>query len=128
MIPSHAIEGRKYKIGPLVIAMPSTNVHAVLVTAPDEIIAKKIAEHVVQNGLAACVNIITGVRSIYRWEGEIQDDTEVLLIAKTTDERFSEFERAVHNLHPYDTPEIISIEIAHGLEKYLTWVRKETGN
>jgi periplasmic divalent cation tolerance protein len=96
------------------------------VTAPDEEEAKHIAEAVVSERLAACVNLVAGVESIYRWEGKVTRDREVLLIIKTTGGRYEELERRVKELHSYSTPEVIAFRIEQGSKEYLDWLRAST--
>jgi periplasmic divalent cation tolerance protein len=96
------------------------------VTAPNKDEGARIAESLVSERVAACVNIIGGVESIYRWEGEVTRDSEVLLIIKTTDERYEELERRVIELHSYATPEIVAFRIERGSEAYLRWLRDST--
>ena len=95
----------------------------VLVTVPSEDEASRIAEALVGERLAACVNILPGVESVYRWEGEINHDRELLLVIKSTGARYAELERRVHQLHSYSTPEVIAVSIGRGSEKYLSWLR-----
>lgn len=99
----------------------------VLITAPNEEIAAKIAHDIVSSGLAACANIIRDMRSIYRWQGKIEDESEVLIIFKTRQGLFNSLEIQVRKLHPYTTPEIIAIPIIDGFEGYLGWLKEETG-
>lgn len=94
------------------------------VTAPNKDEAARIAEALVGERLAACVNIVGAIESIYRWEGKITRDTETLLIIKTTDERYAELERRVKTIHSYTTPEVIAYKIERGSEDYLGWLRK----
>jgi periplasmic divalent cation tolerance protein len=94
----------------------------VYMTASSEDEAAKIAHILVDERLAACVNIIKGLRSIYRWEGKIADEPEVMMIAKTTSEQFAALEARVRELHSYDVPEVIAIPITRGSEKYMRWI------
>jgi periplasmic divalent cation tolerance protein len=77
-------------------------------------------------GLAACVNQFPGVVSTYRWQGKIHEDAEVLLVIKTTRERFDALRDRLVGLHPYEVPELIALEVADGLPAYLEWVARET--
>jgi periplasmic divalent cation tolerance protein len=104
------------------------NEEVVYITAPDLNTAKVIAKHLVEGRLAACVNIIPSVTSIYRWENAIHSEQEVLLLCKTKAEHFEALEREVNRLHPYKTPEIISTSISNGSAKYLEWIQQETGS
>jgi periplasmic divalent cation tolerance protein len=98
----------------------------VFVTVPSPEISSQIAHSLVSERLAACVNVIPGVKSVYRWEGEVTSDTELLLIIKTTDESYASLERRVKELHPYSTPEVIGFKIERGSEDYLRWLREST--
>ena len=95
-----------------------------LSTCPDDGTARQIAEALVTEGLAACVNRIPGVRSSYVWKSELQDDAEVLLIIKTTATRVPEVEARLKALHPYELPEWVVLPVAGGNEAYLQWVRQ----
>ncbi|MBI5143353.1 MAG: divalent-cation tolerance protein CutA [Nitrospirae bacterium] len=98
----------------------------VLATAPSAEQAEKIARAVVESRLAACVNIVPGIRSIYRWKGEVCDDTEILLIIKTQAALFEQLSSVIGENHPYETPEIISLPISAGWKPYLAWLDAET--
>lgn len=106
--------------------MTPTGVCVVLVTAPNAEKAAELARAVVGEKLAACVNIVPGLRSIYRWEGAVQDEAEVLMVVKTTAERFEALRERVVALHPYQVPEVIRLEVAEGHLPYLDWVRDST--
>jgi len=94
----------------------------IFVTAGSETEAETIARTMVEEQLAACVNILSPIRSIYRWEGKIADDREWLLVIKTRAERFSAIEERVKELHSYQTPEVIALPILQGSEAYLHWL------
>jgi periplasmic divalent cation tolerance protein len=94
----------------------------VLATAGSADEAGRIARALVEEGLAACANIVAGVRSIYRWEGRIVDDTEWLLVIKTEQARFAALEARVRALHSYTVPEVIAVEIVDGSKPYLEWL------
>ena len=98
----------------------------VLVTSGSEEEALKIAHSLVEEHLAACVNLISPIRSIYRWEGKIWDEREWLLIVKTQRQRFEELERKVKSLHSYSVPEIIGLPIVEGSSSYLNWLAEMT--
>jgi periplasmic divalent cation tolerance protein len=98
----------------------------VFVTVPNSEVSSQIAHSLVSEYLAACVNVIPGVESIYRWEGAVTTDSELLLIIKTTDERYIDVERRVKELHPYSTPEVVGFRIERGSEEYLAWLREST--
>ena len=99
------------------------DVHVVLVTAPDLTVGTELARRLVEEGLAACVNLVPGVRSIYRWQGAMQEDAEILLIAKTRAALVDALAARVRALHPYELPEVISLVVAAGSQPYLDWVR-----
>ncbi|MHB1194981.1 MAG: divalent-cation tolerance protein CutA [Longimicrobiales bacterium] len=104
-----------------------TDVRTVLATAPDETVARTLAEVVVAEGLAACVSLVPGVLSVYRWRGELRHDPEVLLVMKTTEERAAELLERVVALHPYEVPEVLCLAVEDGHESFLAWVHEETG-
>lgn len=99
----------------------------VFITAPKEDEAAKIAQALVEARLAGCVNIIKNIRSVYRWQDKIEDDTEVFMIAKTQRHLFESFMKKVRELHSYTVPEIIAMPIVEGSEDYLKWLRDVTG-
>jgi periplasmic divalent cation tolerance protein len=98
----------------------------VLVTASSKEEGVRIADCLVSQRLAACVNMIPGIESVYRWEGRIARDEEVLLLIKTTAERFPELELQVKQLHSYSVPEVVAVEIKQGSSAYLKWLRDST--
>lgn len=98
----------------------------VFATCPDRATADEIADSLVHDGHAACVNIIPGLTSIYRWQGEVHRDEEWLLIAKTTGGAYRRLEETVLRLHPDDVPEIVAAPLEHGLSDYLNWVSVQT--
>jgi periplasmic divalent cation tolerance protein len=98
----------------------------VLVTCGSEEEALKIAKALVEEHLGACVNLVSPIRSVYRWEGEVWDEKEWLLIIKTQKQRFEELERKVKALHSYSVPEIISLPITEGSSAYLNWIKENT--
>jgi periplasmic divalent cation tolerance protein len=98
---------------------------AVLVTCPEDA-AERIAGEVLKLRLAACVNILRGMRSRYRWKGRLESANESLLLIKTRSELFEKLERAVRRIHPYETPEIVGLRIERGNSSYLKWLSKET--
>jgi periplasmic divalent cation tolerance protein len=99
----------------------------VFITAPEEEEAANIAHALVEARLAGCVNIVKNIRSIYRWEGKIEDEKEVLMIAKTEKEHFKSLEQKVKELHSYTVPEVIAVPIAEGSPDYLQWLKNVTG-
>ena len=96
-------------------------------TCPDQATAEHIAETLVDERLAACVNLVSGLTSIYRWQGQIQRDAEWLLIIKTRRTVYSLLEARLCELHPYEIPEIIALPIQTGLADYLDWIVDSTG-
>lgn len=99
----------------------------VFITASSEDEAANIARTLVESRLAACVNIIRNVRSIYRWQGNIEDDAEVLMVVKTRKQHSSLLVEKVKELHSYDVPEVIALPIIEGSEDYLKWLQESTG-
>lgn len=99
----------------------------VLTNLPDAEQARALAQTLVERRLAACVNIMPAVQSIYRWQGVVEQASEVSLIIKSTQARYAELEAAIVAAHPYDVPEIIALPIAAGLPAYLNWIVAETG-
>ena len=95
-----------------------------LSTCPNEDVARSIAEALVAEGLAACVNRLAGVRSTYIWDGRLQDDAEILLIIKSCRARLQDLEARLRTLHPYELPELLVLPVAGGNEAYLDWVRQ----
>jgi len=99
----------------------------VLITAPNQEVARSLARALVEERLAACVNLVPGLTSIYRWQGEVVEDQEVLLLVKTTTFAFPRLKERVLALHPYTVPEIIALPIAEGHGAYLDWLRENVG-
>jgi periplasmic divalent cation tolerance protein len=95
----------------------------VLVTAPSEDEARRIANALVEERLAACVNIVASIESVYRWEGRVTTDRETLLIVKTTAASYDQVEQRVKELHTYSTPEVVAIKIERGSAEYLSWLQ-----
>ena len=93
------------------------------ITFPDEEAARRVARALVLERLAACVNLVGGVRSIYAWKGAVQDDAELLGVVKTTAARFEALRARVVELHPYEVPEVIALPIEAGHAPYLDWLR-----
>jgi|SRR5882672_163549 len=98
----------------------------ILTNCPDDATAERIARTVVEQRLAACVNRLAAVHSVYRWQGAIEQAVEVPLLIKTTRERYPELEAAIRALHPHSVPEIIALPIGGGYAPYLRWVDDET--
>jgi periplasmic divalent cation tolerance protein len=99
-----------------------TDKRIVLSTAGCEEQARKIARHLVENQLAACVNIVPRIESVYRWEGKVESNHEWLLVIKTTGKRFPAVRDAIRELHSYELPECIAISIEDGSTDYLEWI------
>ena len=98
----------------------------VFMTASNGEEAARLADMLVGAHLAACVQILPEMESVYRWQGKIERAPEILLIAKTTSSQFEELEREVRALHSYDTPEIIAVPVVAGSAAYLEWLRQAT--
>ncbi|GIL38615.1 divalent-cation tolerance protein CutA [Roseiterribacter gracilis] len=98
----------------------------VYVTAPDLAAAEHIGTAIVEEGLAACANLLPGMRSIYRWKGAVERAEEIVLLLKTTPSRFDALEARVRDLHPYETPCVVALPISHGSAPYLDWIVDET--
>lgn len=98
----------------------------ILTNVPDETAAHAIARLLVEQKLAACVNLLPGVRSVYRWQGAVEEASEVTMLIKSTQQRYAELEAAIRQAHPYEMPEIIATPVTAGLQAYLDWVGAET--
>ena len=96
-------------------------------TCPDPASAERIAEALVSERLAACVQLLPGATSVYRWQGRIERAAEALLLIKTTSERLPALQQRLPQLHPYELPELVAVEAAGGLPAYLDWVAAATG-
>lgn len=88
--------------------------------------AEKVARHLVEKKLAACVNIVTGVRSIYRWQGNVEEATEHLLMIKSKRSLLKQLQGELERVHSYEVPETIALQIVDGSQRYLDWMEKET--
>lgn len=102
----------------------SQDYRMVFCSCPSYEIGQEIATKIVEAKLAACVNIIPGLTSIYSWEGKIETSSEVLLLIKTTEKVYSQLEKSLIHLHPYDCPEIIGVPIEQGNKGYLEWIKQ----
>ena len=102
------------------------DIRLVITNCPDEETANRIALAVVEAQLAACVNILPRVQSIYRWQGAVESAVEVPMLIKTTAAAYPALEAAIRERHPYDVPEIIALPITAGLPAYLNWLVAET--
>ncbi|MEW8505600.1 MAG: divalent-cation tolerance protein CutA [Candidatus Thiodiazotropha sp.] len=96
----------------------------ILCTAPDRESALKLASSLVQQGLAACVNLTSPVTSVYRWQEKLEQSEEILLLIKTTEKKYRDVEAALRTQHPYELPEIIAVPVEQGLDDYLDWVER----
>ncbi len=94
----------------------------ILITAKDKSEADKIAKILIKNKLAACVNILTGIKSLFWWQGKIDQAKETLLIVKSKKEKFNRIVKLVKSVHSYEVPEIIAIPIVSGFKPYLNWI------
>jgi periplasmic divalent cation tolerance protein len=98
----------------------------VLTNVPEQELAQSLARTLVEGKLAACVNILAPMASIYRWQGQVEHAIEIPLLIKTTQARYQEVEQAILQAHPYDVPEIVALPLAAGLPAYLAWMQEET--
>ena len=98
----------------------------VLTNVPDNAVAERMAHALIEARAAACVNILTECRSVYRWQGAVETTNEVPLLIKTSAEAYPRVERILRECHPFAVPEIIAVPIEHGLPEYLAWVATET--
>jgi periplasmic divalent cation tolerance protein len=107
--------------------MAGMNLLLVFVTFPDAVQARQIGTILIESQLAACVNLVPSIESIYRWQGVIETSQEVLAIFKTTPAAWPAFEAKLKELHPYEVPEIVALPAGGGSEAYLAWVRASVG-
>jgi periplasmic divalent cation tolerance protein len=98
----------------------------VVTNLPDAATAMALARRIVEERLAACVNVMPGVQSIYRWQGKLEEASEVTILIKTVRSRYEAVEAAIRSLHPYDLPEVIALPVTAGLPAYLAWLEEET--
>ncbi|HEX9100984.1 MAG TPA: divalent-cation tolerance protein CutA [Polyangia bacterium] len=105
----------------------TTEALVVLVTVPDGATADKLAEALVGERLAACVNVLGGVRSVYRWKGAVERAEELLCVCKTTRAAFPRLHARVVELHPYELPEVIALPVEAGHAPYLEWITASVG-
>jgi len=101
----------------------ANEIQIVFCTVPDTDTGHRIAAQLVEYGLAACVNLIPGIESVYRWKGQLEKASEILLMIKSRSADYTEVEAAISALHPYELPEIIAVPLSNGLAGYLDWVR-----
>jgi periplasmic divalent cation tolerance protein len=102
------------------------SIEVVLCTVPSSAVAEQIAHALLDERLVACVNVIPGVRSLYRWEGAIEEAQEQLLVMKTARDRYAALEARIRQLHPYEVCEVIALDVTSGSAPYLAWVTGET--
>jgi periplasmic divalent cation tolerance protein len=98
----------------------------VLTNLPDRAAAEKLADALIEQRVAACINILAPCRSVYRWQGAVQHDEEHPVLIKSTREAYPALEAQIRALHPYELPEIVAVPIEHGLPAYLDWVAAQT--
>ena len=101
----------------------ANDIQIVFCTVPDSDTGHRIAAQLVEYGLAACVNLIPGIESVYRWKGQLEKTSEILLMIKSRSADYTQVEAAISALHPYELPEIIAVPLSNGLPGYLDWVR-----
>lgn len=104
----------------------NSDVILVITSLPDQASATELAEHLVQSGLAACINVLAPCTSIYHWQGKVERAAEVPLLIKTTRAKYAALEETIRRQHPYALPEIIQVPLSGGLPDYLEWVTRET--
>lgn len=100
----------------------------ILSTADSIELAQKLARALVEAGQAACVNIVPGIRSVYRWQGKVNEEGEWLLLIKTTADRFENVRATIRRLHTYQVPEIIAVPVIMGDPDYVSWLRQQTSD
>lgn len=98
----------------------------IISTVPNEDVARDLSKILLEKRVAACVNIIPKVRSNYWWNGSIENSEEIILLIKTTEDKYDQLEDLIRKNHPYEIPEIIAFEIKKGFNKYLNWIKDET--
>ena len=97
-------------------------IQVVLCTCPDESVAQSLAGTLVARRLAACVNIVPAVQSVYRWQDEVMEDTEALMVIKSNKENFAALQQAIADLHPYEVPEVLAMDAPRGSRAYQRWL------
>jgi periplasmic divalent cation tolerance protein len=102
-------------------------ISVVLATVPDAEVGKRLARSLLQERLIACANLVPGVTSLYRWEGEVQEEDESLVVMKTRSELVPRLIARIPELHPYELPEVLALRVDDGLPAYCRWVLDETG-
>jgi periplasmic divalent cation tolerance protein len=106
--------------------MSGSEARVVLMTAPDSATAQAWARTFVEERLAACVNLVPGLQSVYRWQGAVEEAQEVLLVAKTAADRCDALAARLEALHPYELPELLVLPVSGGSDRYLAWVLSES--
>lgn len=101
-------------------------VSVVLTTTPDARSARRLSELLIRNKAAACVSVLPGVTSVYRWKGMVERSRECLLVIKTDSKEYPRLEKTLRAIHPYETPEIVELPARRGLRSYVDWVRQST--
>jgi periplasmic divalent cation tolerance protein len=104
-----------------------SGVVTVLTTAPSAEVAERMGGALVEERLAACANVVPGIVSIFRWKGAVSHESEVLMILKTTTDAVDALRRRIVELHPYEVPEVLALDVRDGHPAYLDWVRSEVG-
>jgi periplasmic divalent cation tolerance protein len=104
-------------------AMKRHEYQLVLTTCPDTEVAERLAQALVQERLAACVNILPIAKSVYLWKGQVESAAEQLLIIKSMTDAYSSIQKRIRELHPYELPEVIAVPVTDGLPDYLAWIR-----
>ena len=112
---------RFFPMGHLPIFMKNKEI-LVFSTSPDEEVGRAMAKTLVRKRLAACVSVVPGVTSIYRWEGQVREDQECLLIIKSTGDQIEGLTGQIEQLHPYELPEVLAVPVTGGLPAYLDWI------
>jgi periplasmic divalent cation tolerance protein len=108
--------------------MAEVDTLVVLVTVPSADAGAAMARTLVAERLAACVNVVPGVRSVFWWDGQLQEEAEALLVLKTGRQRYEALERRILELHPHSVPEILALPVESGSRAYVTWVRESVGS
>lgn len=120
---NHKIAANKNYIGPLSTIM---DVILIITNLPDKASAEMLAQRLIAERLAACVNMLAACTSVYHWQGNVETAQEIPVLIKTTRQHYEAIEQTIREVHPYELPEIISVPLAGGLPAYLDWVAAET--
>ena len=108
--------------------MSDTPYQLILCTCPNSDIAEQLATLLVEQQLAACINVVNGLTSIYRWQGKVEKNTEALMLIKSSRDHFAKLEKAIQQHHPYELPEIIAVTVDDGSPDYLRWITSSLEN